>query len=291
MGEIARQPLCKSIAEFPVIALRIESGLLFPFPDVEVRRPIGENAIPENPSRSPRYYSDPLKQRAALESAAAGDELAGTLDVEASRFRTNRQDSLRFRGKKERLPGLMIVEPVHPVAVIEERGLPQAPIKQEPMESAVQAGWKRGLLLRPADQMMSPIPFQVLYGLGRNRRRFHLTEVLSGKYENDMPALVFERHSSATGIVSSSPTNVYPAILVNPRTSTVESLVAKCGNHLAKLPFCLLGRHAGYDAYDSWHSLPKPTELSAIARCSYHQLLTLRSRVRIGVGIRFTTPL
>ena len=61
-------------------------------------------------------------------------------------FGTDREDCLGFRSEIEGLLRFVIVDPVHPVPVIEERRRSARPVHQQSVKSSVQARRKGGVL-------------------------------------------------------------------------------------------------------------------------------------------------
>src|SRR2546422_11735719 len=106
---------------------------------------------------------DALKQRPVLQDAATGDELPQPPRVSPPEFGTHREDRLGFRGEVEGFLRLMVVNPVHPVPVVEERRRSAGPVRHESVEPSIQSGWEAGVLFIEMDQIggtpwIKPVP-------------------------------------------------------------------------------------------------------------------------------------
>ena len=127
--EIPREVPRKNLLDLPVVWFRLQEGLVLPLPGLEVRSFPLDNAVPEYPCRGARQDVNALEKRPVLQDAAAGDELPQTLRVNPLPFRTHGEDRLGFGGEIEGFLRLVIVEPVHPVAVVKERRRLPCPVR------------------------------------------------------------------------------------------------------------------------------------------------------------------
>ena len=81
---------------------------------------------------------DTVKKGAVLQRAATGKKLPKSLLVYCPKFRSDGQNRFGFGSKIKCVFRLVIVDPVHAVAIIEERRGRVIPIGQETVEPAIQ---------------------------------------------------------------------------------------------------------------------------------------------------------
>src|ERR1700736_6428389 len=110
----------------------------------------------KNPSRAARKHVDEPEECPVVEHTAAANELSESLGIDCAKFRTGRKDRLRFGSEIERLFRLVIVDPAHPVAVVEKRRCPARPVRQEPMEPSIQNRGESGVVLVEVDEIGRP---------------------------------------------------------------------------------------------------------------------------------------
>src|SRR5204863_6919184 len=113
--------------------------LLFPLARLKVGTLPFDECVSKYPRRTSGQHAHALEERAILENAAAGQELPETGRIESSQLRADRQDRLCLCGEIERLFRFVIVDAVHPVAIVEQRRGVTGAVHQKSLKSPVQS--------------------------------------------------------------------------------------------------------------------------------------------------------
>src|SRR2546429_588294 len=133
---------------------------------------------------------DALEERAVLEDRAADDELHKSLRRGLPEFRTDGQDGLGFRGEIKSFFRLVIIDAVHPVAVIEEGDGSACAVREQAMKPSVQARGKSGVFLIEVDKIGGTLRRQVVpttLEVGSGPR---FGEFFPGEDQNDIPSFI-----------------------------------------------------------------------------------------------------
>src|SRR5205807_7587987 len=96
---------------------------------------------------------------------------------------------------------LMIVDPVHPVPVIEQRRRSAGPVRQESVEPSVQSRRKGGVILVKVHEIGGALEVKLVSPLLQAASRPRLGELLPGKVENEDPPFVPERQPIGEGLI------------------------------------------------------------------------------------------
>src|SRR5439155_2487651 len=100
---------------------RCECFMLLLIHRLKVVNPCLERTNAEDPSRTWWQNINTCEQRAILEHTPTNDELSKSARIRAAQFRPNLQNGLCFRSKIERVLGLVIVQALQSVAIVEQR--------------------------------------------------------------------------------------------------------------------------------------------------------------------------
>ena len=125
-------------------------------------------------------------------------------------FGADREDRFGLRREIEGLLRFVIVDPVHPVPVVEERRRSECAVRQEPVEPSVQARWKGGVFLVEVDEIRGACRLDSMAPLLETASGPRLGELLPRKDENDIPSFIVERHSVGKGILPDGPPHINP---------------------------------------------------------------------------------
>ena len=176
--EISREVARKNVAELSIVWFWLEGSLVLPLSRLEVRSLPLDRAVTEDPRRGARQHVNALEERPVPQDAPARDELAKAPRVQPPELGPHRQDRLGFRGEIEGLLRLVIVDPVQPIPVIEQRRGPQAPVHQESMKPSVQSRGERLVLLVEMDEVGGSRPVELVPPLLEAASRPRLGEFL-----------------------------------------------------------------------------------------------------------------
>ncbi len=166
---------------FPLLRFKIEA---FPF----------EGAVAKYPGRTGRHHLNAVENRSVFQDAAARNEFAQASKVRLTKLWTDRKNRFGFGGEIEGLFRLVIVDPVHPVAVIEERRRSASPGGQQSMKSSVQSRRKSRIVLVEVQEIGRAGRF-TLVAVPPVAVGPRLGKILSGKNERDIAPLVAKRHA------------------------------------------------------------------------------------------------
>ena len=176
--EISREVSRKHLADLPVVCFRLQEALVLPLPGFEVCSPHLDGTGPEDPRRSTRQHANAREERPIFQDTAAGDPLPQSLGVRPPELGPHRQDRLRFRGEIEGVLRLVIVDPVHPVPIVEQRRRSTRPVRQESVEPSVQSRRKGMVILVEVDEIGGALRVEVMPTLLEAARRTRLGELL-----------------------------------------------------------------------------------------------------------------
>ena len=116
---------------------------------------------------------DPLEQAAILQYTATGDKLANPAHVGLASLRPNLQDGLGFRGEVEAVIRLVIIDALHPIAIVEERCRSANAIRQQSLERPIQFGEKMsGIFFVQMDQILQAFSLDLVALLFEPSYRF-----------------------------------------------------------------------------------------------------------------------
>src|SRR6266852_588322 len=105
---------------------------------------------------------DTRKQSPVLEDTPARDKLPKAPRIHSPQFGPHFEYRLGFRSEIEGFLGLVIVDPVHSVSIVEQRGRSLRPVGRDPLKSSVQAGRKVWVVLVNVDEIRWPLWMQVM---------------------------------------------------------------------------------------------------------------------------------
>src|SRR5271157_3023779 len=118
--EVTREVSSEDFPEFPVIGFRVQCFLVFPLLLTKEAVLLLESAVSKNPRRGWRQQVNTLKERPVLQNRATGDELSEPSGIHPPQFRTHGKNRFGFRSEIERVLRLVIVDPVHAIAIVEK---------------------------------------------------------------------------------------------------------------------------------------------------------------------------
>src|SRR4029077_15982483 len=134
-AKIPRQASRKDSSKLPVVCVRFERRLILPLAWVKIRVLPLQGATPEDPLGGARQDFDALEQGSIVEDATACDEFSQASSIDLPELGTDREDGLGRGGEREGVRRLVVVEPAHPVSIVEQRRRSAGPICQESVKS------------------------------------------------------------------------------------------------------------------------------------------------------------
>ena len=149
----------------------------------------------------------------------------------------------------------MIIDAVHPVAVIEEGDGSACAVREQAMKPSVQARGKSGVFLIEVDKIGGALRRQGMTALLEASSGPRFREFFPGEDQNDIPSFIRERHTVGEGVLPHDPPNVNSGGLIDPSSDAIESLVAKGFDHPQQLRLGPFPRHFGHQTNDSRHGL------------------------------------
>ena len=251
--EVPRQVLREDGADLARVGFRFEDLLLLPLPRVEVAALSLEDAVAEHPGGAAGQHVNVREERPVLEDAAARDELAQPAEVRAPAFRPHGEDGFGFGGEIEGVFGVVVVDAVHAVPVVEERRRAAGAIREQPVKPSVQAGRKPVVLFGQVHEVLASAAVEPVSAPLEPASGVWLGELLSREDEHGRAPLVFERHPIREGTLEHAPSDVHAQRLVDPGAGAVQRPVAERLQHPRQLTLRVLGRKLGDETGDSRH--------------------------------------
>src|SRR5580658_4719378 len=121
----------------------------------------------------------------------------------------------------------MIINPVHPVAIVEKCCRAEVPVDQETVKPPIQSRWKAGILFIKVDEIIATRRIELMSSLPKPLSGSRFGELFSRKHQGGVATLVSQRHSVGKGARPCDPADVHPARLVGPCARRVEIFVTK----------------------------------------------------------------
>ena len=255
---MTRQILGKNLPQLLVIRFRLERSLLFPLLRVKIIPFPLQRPVAKHPVRGRRKHLDALEQGLVLEHATAGDELTQGPGIGGSELGTHGQNRFRLRRKIESFFRLVIIDPVHPVAVVEQRRGCLVAVDQQSVKPSIQTDRKRGSVLAEAilvemNQVRRALRRETVPSLPETASGARRREFFSGKDQRNIALFADQRHPVGKRILAHCPAQVDAKALIHQSSGGVERFVPKAGYHLQQLGLRLGPRQPGDESDNSWH--------------------------------------
>src|SRR5437016_789945 len=110
----------------------------------------------------------------------------------------------------------MVVDPFHPIAVVEKNRLSPGSVGQHAMKSSVQNCRERRILFIKVDKIGWPQAPKLMPSLLEPADSPRLGKLLPGKDENYIAPLVAQRHTIGEGTFSNAPPQIHSQRFINP---------------------------------------------------------------------------
>jgi len=123
------------------------------------------------------------------------------------------------------------------------------------VKSSIQARRKGRILLVKVDEICRSVWLEHVSLLLELASSPRFGILLPGKYEDDIPAFVADRHSVREGVLASSPPDIHSQRLIHPSPGRIGRLVAECLNHPEQLRLRPFARHTSDETDDTRHRL------------------------------------
>src|SRR5262249_23300199 len=120
----------------------------------------------------------------------------------------------------------VVVKSLETIPVVEKHGRSTRAIDGQTVEPAIQPFRKIVFLFVSVDQVGRPGCSKLMSTLPERLPRAPFGKLLAGKNQRFVPTLIFKRHAVRKRAFSRYPSNVNPAITINPSTTSVKWLVA-----------------------------------------------------------------
>ena len=225
--EVARKVASKDLAQLLIVGLRFKGWLLLPLLWFEVRALSYDRPTPESPRGGRRQHLDVLEKRAASQRATTGNDLRQAIGINRSQLRTHRKNRLGLGGKIECVGGLMKIDSLHPVAIIEKTGRPLAGVNQHPLKPPIQAARKLGIFLGKMHQVFGTVGVQRVTPLPQQIHGVRFPIVFAREKEHQVATLVNQRHFLRVRSTSRHPAHIEAEGFVRPGAANIRLLVTK----------------------------------------------------------------
>src|SRR5882757_4453988 len=137
-GKISRKVRRQSRAQFLIVRLLRESRLVLPLTRLEVCALTLQLGIPERPCGGGGQYMNVFENRAVLKNTTVSDKLSEGSRIAAPKPGVHFQNRLGFGGEIETILGLVIAQPMHTVAIVENRRNAARPVQNQPVKHTIQ---------------------------------------------------------------------------------------------------------------------------------------------------------